>query len=132
MDSEEKFCYEVFGDPKDTPCKNYVRMRKGKEFDVVGPLTVSDSQRHIDSQRARGWEYLGSRWVDTKQVYEIFVHDDGDIEITKHTAPPLHCYNLVLTGDEALRKELLDYGRTPVAVEDVFDRLRNTQEIVTV
>lgn len=132
MDAEEKFCVEAFGDPKDYPRRSYLRFRKEKKIDIIGPCSIPESQKILDEMRGRGWEYLGSRWADPKQVYEIFVHDDGDIDITKHLAPPLYCYNLVLTGDEALRKELLDYGKTSVEVEDIFDRLRYTEGTTTV
>jgi hypothetical protein len=51
--------------------------------------------------------------------YEIEI-EDGDTCVKPHATKPDWCDNLVVDGEDALRKELLYYGHEPEDVEQVL------------
>lgn len=58
-------------------------------------------------------------------IISLHVYDDGDIEVTKHESKPRFSDDLLFVNDEeALKRELLNYGAEKPRIIKLFEELK--------
>jgi len=60
----------------------------------------------------------------------VKVHDDGDIELSKHEDIPMLTDKLFYYDEEHLSKELIDYGATPEGIEEALVSLKTNFDVI--